>query len=326
VRVAELLGELTRTQWYRWRGRAPSWRVLHSVPLLDARGRGRGDIDHVLIGPPGVVTVNTKHHRAGRLELDRDDMVVNGRPTEYVRKARLEALRAAELLRAALVDAGAAELAGRLVVRPLLAIVGGRLLVSNWPAGVTVVMTRQLVPILRGMPPVLDAGDVEAVFRVGTPLDHLGGTPAVRPGWRQLDDAPPARMPVLRRKKPEVFLGSLREGVEQHAPLLGGRQRRPPDDPAFRVAGHADGEEESTIVDDVVGFAVIRGERLRVAPPGERTSRSRRRACPGGCWSRRRPRRVHPPNPRCVGTGASSSPRRSPPVRRSTGRSRSRGR
>lgn len=164
VRVAELLGELTRTQWYRWRGRAPSWRVLHSVPLLDARGRGRGDIDHVLIGPPGVVTVNTKHHRAGRLELDGDALVVNGRPTEYVRKARLEALRAGELLRAALVGIGATELAERLVVRPLLAIVGGRLLVTSWPAGVTMVMTRQLVPILRGMLAVLDARDVEAVF------------------------------------------------------------------------------------------------------------------------------------------------------------------
>jgi hypothetical protein len=46
--------------------------VLHSVPLLDAAGRGRGDIDHVLIGPPGAVTINTKHHRAGRLELDGD--------------------------------------------------------------------------------------------------------------------------------------------------------------------------------------------------------------------------------------------------------------
>lgn len=165
VRVAELLGELTTpSTWDRLRRRPAGWRVLHSVPLLDARGRGRGDIDHVLIGPPGVVTVNTKHHRAGRLELDGDDLVVNGRPTEYVRKARLEALRAAELLRAALLDVGATELAGRLVVRPLLAIVGGRLLVTSWPTGVTVVMTRQLVPILRGMPPVLDAGEVEVVF------------------------------------------------------------------------------------------------------------------------------------------------------------------
>lgn len=118
----------------------------------------------MLIGPPGVVTINTKHHRAGRLELDGDALVVNGRATEYVRKARLEALRAGELLRAALAGAGEPVLAGRLVVRPLLAVVGGRLLVSRWPAGVTVVMTRQMVPILAGMPAALDAGDVDAVF------------------------------------------------------------------------------------------------------------------------------------------------------------------
>lgn len=165
VRVAEVLAELTTpSRWERLRRRPPGWRVLHSVPLLDARGRGRGDIDHVLIGPPGVVTINTKHHRAGRLQLDGDTLVVNGRPTEYVRKARLEAVRAAELLRAALVDAGDPARAGRLVVRPLLAIVGGRLLVTRWPPDVAVVMTRQLVPILRGMPTALDVGDVDAVF------------------------------------------------------------------------------------------------------------------------------------------------------------------
>jgi len=174
VRVAEVLGELTRTHWYRWRGRAPSWRVLHSVPLLDAAGRGRGDIDHVLIGPPGVVTVNTKHHRAGRLELDGDALVVNGRPTEYVRKARLEALRAGELLRAALVGVGQPGLVDRLVVRPLLAIVGGRLLVTSWPAGVTVVMTRQLVPVLRGMPRRAGPGRCRGGVRVGAPLDDVG--------------------------------------------------------------------------------------------------------------------------------------------------------
>jgi len=134
------------------------------VPLLDAQGRGRGDIDHVLIGPPGVVTINTKHHRAGRLELDGDALVVNGRATEYVRKSRLEALRAADLLRAALTGVGEQGLAGRLVVRPLIAVLGGRLLVSRWPAGVTVVMTRQLVSILAGMPAALGAGDVDAVF------------------------------------------------------------------------------------------------------------------------------------------------------------------
>jgi hypothetical protein len=64
---------------------------------------------------------------AGRLELDDDDLVVNERPTEYVRKAQLEALLTAELLRWTLGELGRPGLVERLVVRPLLAIVGGRL-------------------------------------------------------------------------------------------------------------------------------------------------------------------------------------------------------
>jgi len=40
-----------------------------------------------------VVTINTKHDRAGRLELDGEQLVVNGRPTGYVRGVRREAER-----------------------------------------------------------------------------------------------------------------------------------------------------------------------------------------------------------------------------------------
>ena len=114
----------------------------------------------MLIGPPGVVTINTRR----RLELDGDALVVNGRATEYVRKARLEALRAAELLRAALTGAGESGLAGRLVVRPLLAVVGGRLLVSVAGRG-DGGDDRQLVPILRGMPAALGAGGARGSAR-----------------------------------------------------------------------------------------------------------------------------------------------------------------
>jgi hypothetical protein len=61
------------------------------------RGRVRGDIDHVLIGPPEVVTVNRKHHRGGRLALDGEQLVLGGRPTEYVPKVPPGGERAAEL-------------------------------------------------------------------------------------------------------------------------------------------------------------------------------------------------------------------------------------
>ncbi|MGA5029945.1 nuclease-related domain-containing protein [Streptomyces cellulosae] len=33
------------------------WRALHSIPLAN-----KVDIDHLLIGPGGVFSINTKHH------------------------------------------------------------------------------------------------------------------------------------------------------------------------------------------------------------------------------------------------------------------------
>jgi hypothetical protein len=53
--VGELLNELT----------GGGWRVIHDASL------GRGNIDHILIGPPGVFTIETKSHpgpvRVGRV-------------------------------------------------------------------------------------------------------------------------------------------------------------------------------------------------------------------------------------------------------------------
>jgi Nuclease-related domain len=45
-------------------GLGPEWHVIHGVWL------GRGDIDHVLVGPAGTFTVETKSHR-GRIAVDR---------------------------------------------------------------------------------------------------------------------------------------------------------------------------------------------------------------------------------------------------------------
>ncbi|MDN5749875.1 MAG: DUF5710 domain-containing protein [Pseudonocardia sp.] len=163
ITVAAVLSTLTTpSRLNRLRRRSPAWKVLHSVPV----GTGRGDIDHVLIGPPGVVTINTKHHRAGRLALDGDELIVNGRATDYIPTARREALRAAALLGSALDATGHPELAARLTMRPVLAIVGGRVLITSWAPGVSVVMTRQLTHTLTSMPPALDPHEVDAVYGV----------------------------------------------------------------------------------------------------------------------------------------------------------------
>ncbi|MEU4895697.1 nuclease-related domain-containing protein [Streptomyces sp. NPDC044780] len=65
------------------------WRVLHSIPL--PRGV---DIDHLLIGPGGVFSVNTKYHRGARVWVGDDSVKIGGQSYPYVRKSRAEARRA----------------------------------------------------------------------------------------------------------------------------------------------------------------------------------------------------------------------------------------
>lgn len=156
--VAALLSELTTA-----RGalrRRPRWRVLHSVPL----GRGPTDIDHLLVGPPGVVTINTRHLRGGRLHVDGEHVVVDGISTEHVALSRREAARTAGALGAALRAAGQHALAEGLVVRPVIAVHGGVLDVERWPTGVTLTTSNTLVHALRTMPERIDAAAVDTVY------------------------------------------------------------------------------------------------------------------------------------------------------------------
>ena len=74
------------------------WRVLHSVPV----GERGSDIDHVVIGAPGVFVVNSKHHRGKLVTTTPRAVVVGKHPTRYAEFARTEADRTATLLAAAL--------------------------------------------------------------------------------------------------------------------------------------------------------------------------------------------------------------------------------
>ena len=51
-------------------------------------------------------------------------------------------------------------------MRPLLAIVGGRLMTDRWPAGVTVVMTSTLIEAVRAFPAALSGTQVAAVYEL----------------------------------------------------------------------------------------------------------------------------------------------------------------
>ena len=101
--VGDLLDRIAALSWWdRVRGRGPRWRVLHSVKMVDGGGTFPGDIDHVLLGPPGVVTINTKYHRRGNVQVDDNAVIVNGRRTSYIAAACREADRARTVLSVAL--------------------------------------------------------------------------------------------------------------------------------------------------------------------------------------------------------------------------------
>ncbi|MBB5617036.1 NERD domain-containing protein [Microcella frigidaquae] len=73
------------------------WAAIHGVPI----GNRGSDIDHVVIGPSGAYTINTKRHDDARIFAGGGSIRVNGQPTQYVRNAQYEAGRAARLLSAA---------------------------------------------------------------------------------------------------------------------------------------------------------------------------------------------------------------------------------
>lgn len=72
----------------------PEWHVLHSIPV----GKRGSDIDHVVVGPAGVFTLNTKHHRGANVWVAGRTLMVNGQRTPYLRNSAHEAARASALL------------------------------------------------------------------------------------------------------------------------------------------------------------------------------------------------------------------------------------
>jgi hypothetical protein len=142
IRVGAQLDKLTQLD--------PRWRALHSVPV----GRRGSDIDHVVIGPGGVFTINTKHHPDARIWVAGDTVKVNGLRHAYIRNSRHEAERASRLLS----DACGFDVP----VTPLIVTVGADLTIKEHPADVHILSRHLLRRWLRRRPEVLSAAD--AIF------------------------------------------------------------------------------------------------------------------------------------------------------------------
>lgn len=113
--------------------RDPRWRFLHAIPV----GERGADIDHLVLGPGGVFTVNAKHHPRAKVWVGGNTFLVNGNRQPYVRNSRHEAKRAAGLL---------SEACGFLVhVEGLIVTVNAEdVVVKAQPDGVSVVPRKQV--------------------------------------------------------------------------------------------------------------------------------------------------------------------------------------
>ncbi len=134
----------------------PEWKVLHAVPV----GTRGSDIDHVVIGPAGVFTINTKHHPNASVWVGGNTFMVNGQRQPYIRNSRHEAARASRLLTAAC--------GFPVFATGLIAVMGaqeGFTIREQPPGGDVHVMTRREVDrwLRKRDIGVLNLGQVEAV-------------------------------------------------------------------------------------------------------------------------------------------------------------------
>jgi hypothetical protein len=130
-RTARLLAPLQR------RG----WAVLHDLAIPGSAA----NIDHLVIGPGGVLVIDSKQYR-GQLRVDRDGMVWHGRQllVSALRTTLWEADQADEVL-------GIADLQVAAIVAVHGATIPWGMLRAD---GVTVVPARRLPDLLQALPPV----------------------------------------------------------------------------------------------------------------------------------------------------------------------------
>lgn len=91
----------------------PEWTVLHSLPIGDRDS----DIDHVVVGPGGVFTINSKRHVDKKVWIAGGSYLVSGQKTGNLRNAEYEARRVRAKLAAIGLD---------VPVTPVVAISGAK--------------------------------------------------------------------------------------------------------------------------------------------------------------------------------------------------------
>lgn len=88
--------EMVAAQLAKLARKDPRWHFLHAIPV----GENGADIDHLVVGPGGVYSLNAKHHPGAKVWVGGNTLMINGQRQPYIRNSRFEAQRASKLLTA----------------------------------------------------------------------------------------------------------------------------------------------------------------------------------------------------------------------------------
>lgn len=128
------------------------WRVLHSVTIFESGA----DIDHVVIGPPGVFVLNTKNHSGGKVSIYDQAIYVSREKQPYIKASESEAKTAHR----ALSDACDFQV----FVTPVIVLIADIVDIKRVPNTVRVVESGDIVSWLRNHPRILTDEEVESIY------------------------------------------------------------------------------------------------------------------------------------------------------------------
>jgi hypothetical protein len=149
----------------------PEWTVFHALPV----GAQGADIDHLVVGPGGVFTINTKHHAGKNVWVGKKTMTVSGQKVQHIRNAEFEAARVTQLVRE--------RMPLLTPVQPVVALVDPKqLTIREKPEQVKVLDARELRNWLIKLHPVLTEWELMELDSIIDSPETWREVPATEPG------------------------------------------------------------------------------------------------------------------------------------------------
>lgn len=127
----------------------PEWTAFHALPV----GKKGADIDHLVIGPGGIFTINTKHHKNKPIWVAGRTLMVSGQKQPHIPSAEFEAKRVTKLVTERMPDVAPAQ--------PILTLVNPKSLsIKTKPKLVKVVAAVSLRRWLLARPAILSSAEL----------------------------------------------------------------------------------------------------------------------------------------------------------------------